>query len=351
LIPRRILITGGAGFVGSSLAVRIREDLPGATVVAMDNMYRRGSELTLARLREHGVRFYYGDVRDASSFPAGPFDLLIECSAEPSVLAGLSGSPDYLVHTNLLGAYNCLERAKQWQSAFLFLSTSRVYPIAALERHPWREEETRFVWTATAPGISPSGVSERLPMAGVRSLYGWTKHAAEQLIEEYRAAFGLKAAINRCGMIAGPWQFGKVDQGVVSLWVQAHLFGRPLQYIGYGGTGKQVRDVLHVEDLADLIVEQLQDFPRWDGWLGNVSGGVENSSSLMELTALCRETTGREIPIGSSGENRAADVRIYIGDCSELHSRTSWRPHRSLRRIVEDLSGWALGERQRLESI
>jgi len=152
-------------------------------------------------------------------------------------------------------------------------------------------------------------------------------------------------------MIAGPWQFGKVDQGVVSLWVQAHLFGRPLQYIGYGGTGKQVRDVLHVEDLADLIVEQLQDFPRWDGWLGNVSGGVENSSSLLELTAICREMTGREISIGSSGENRAADVRIYIGDCNELYSRTSWRPRRSLRRVVEDLSGWAVGERQRLESI
>jgi CDP-paratose 2-epimerase len=351
LAPRNILITGGAGFVGSSLAIRIREAHPGSTVVAMDNLYRRGSELTLARLRQHGVRFHYGDVREPASFPPGPFDLLIECSAEPSVVAGLSGSPDYLVHSNLLGAYNCLERAREWQSAFLFLSTSRVYPIAALERHPWREEETRFVWTATRDGISPSGVSERLSLAGARSLYGWTKHAAEQLVEEYRAAFGLRAVINRCGMIAGPWQFGKVDQGVVSLWVQAHLFGRPLGYIGYGGTGKQVRDVLHVDDLGDLILEQISELPRWEGWLGNVSGGVDVSTSLLELTALCRETTGKEIPIGSSAEPRPADVRIFIGDCRELHSRTSWRPRRSMRRIVEDLSRWARDERARLESI
>ena len=351
LKPGRILITGGAGFVGSSLAVRIRRDMPGATVVAMDNLYRRGSEFTLARLRENGVLFHHGDVRDMASFPAGPFELLIECSAEPSVLSGLAGSPDYLVHTNLMGAYNCLERAKQWQSAFLFLSTSRVYPIAPLEQHPWREEETRFVWNEASQGISPSGVSEQLPMTGARSLYGWTKHAAEQLIEEYRVAFGLKAVINRCGMIAGPWQFGKVDQGVVSLWVQAHLFGKPLQYIGYGGAGKQVRDVLHVEDLADLILEQMQDLSKWDGWLGNVSGGNSNSVSLLELTALCTEVTGREPLIGSLKENRPADLRIYIGDCAELFSRTNWRPHRSIRCIVKDLSGWALNERQRLESM
>jgi CDP-paratose 2-epimerase len=351
VIPRSILITGGAGFVGSNLAIRIREADQGACVVAMDNLHRRGSELNLARLRKHGVRFHFGDVREAASFPAGPFDLLIECSAEPSVLAGLSGSPDYLVHSNLLGAYNCLELARQWQAAFVFLSTSRVYPIAALERHAWRDEETRFVWTGSASGISPAGVSERLPLEGARSLYGWTKFAAEQLVEEYRVAFGVQTVVNRCGMIAGPWQFGKVDQGVVSLWVQAHVYGKPLQYIGYGGTGKQVRDVLHVDDLADLIIEQLQDLPRWSGWAGNVSGGLENSVSLVELTGLCSEATGRKTTVGSSTQNRAADVRIYIGDCGELFSRTAWRPRRSLRRVVEDLTAWSRDERGRLESL
>ena len=345
----RILVTGGAGFIGSSLAVRIRRELPGTAVVAMDNLYRRGSELNLPRLREQGVQFHLGDVRDVGGFPSGPFDVVLECSAEPSALAGLSGSPDYLVQSNLMGAYNCLERAKEWRAAFLFLSTSRVYPIAPLERHPWREDETRFAWTATDSGISPKGVSERVPLTGARSLYGWTKRAAEELIEEYRAAFGLKAVVDRCGTIAGPWQFGKVDQGVVSLWAQAHLFGRPLQYVGYGGKGKQVRDLLHVDDLADLVLEQMRDIERWDGWLGNVSGGAENSVSLLELTALCREVAGREVPMGSSPDTRPADLRIFIGDCGELFSRTRWRPRRSLRLIVEDLCAWALDRRQQLE--
>jgi len=348
----RILVTGGAGFVGSNLAVRMRETFAGASVVAMDNLYRRGSELTLPRLQRHGVGFHRGDVRDPAAFPKEGFDFLVECSAEPSVLAGLDGSPDYLVHTNLVGAYNCLERAKAWKAGFLFLSSSRVYPIARLEAQAWREEATRFAWEDDGTtGISAHGVAEDLPMGGARSLYGWSKYSAEQLVDEYRAAFGLQAVVNRCGMIAGPWQFGKVDQGVVSLWVQAHAFGRPLQYIGYGGAGKQVRDMLHVDDLADLVMEQLQDFPRWDGWLGNVAGGAANSASLLELTRLCEDVTGRKTAIASSPDTRAADLRIFIGDCRRLHARTAWRPRRTVSKVVEDLSSWALEQRGQLEAL
>jgi len=348
----RILVTGGAGFVGSNLAVRMRETFAGATVVAMDNLYRRGSELTLPRLQRHGVGFHRGDVRDPASFPQGGFDFVVECSAEPSVLAGLDGSPDYLVHTNLVGAYNCLERARAWKAGFLFLSSSRVYPIARLEAQAWREQATRFAWEddGTA-GISAHGVAEDLPMTGARSLYGWSKYSAEMLVEEYRAAFGLQAVVNRCGMIAGPWQFGKVDQGVVSLWVQAHAFGRPLQYIGYGGAGKQVRDVLHVDDLADLVMEQLEDFPRWDGWLGNVSGGAGNSASLLELTRLCEDITGRKAAISSSADTRPADLRIFIGDCRRLHARTAWRPRRTVARVVEDLASWVIEHCGQLEAL
>ena len=121
--------------------------------------------------------------------------------------------------------------------------------------------------------------------------------------------------INRCGVIAGPWQMGKVDQGVFTFWLLHHHFGRPLTYIGYGGTGQQVRDLLHVDDLVELVDEQLADPTRWDGFVGNVGGGREVSLSLLETTALCRELTGNEVPIepsdrGAAGRRSALHLRL-----------------------------------------
>ncbi len=346
-----VLITGGAGFVGSNLALAIKRKWPDGEVICMDNLYRRGSELNLARLREAGARFVHGDVREVQAFPKEPVDFLIECSAEPSVLAGQHGSPDYLIGTNLTGAYHCLEYVRQCRGRIIFLSTSRVYPISRLESHPWREEATRFAWEENGiPGISGQGVSEALDMTGVRSLYGFTKYAAEQLIEEYRAAFGLKAVVNRCGVIAGPWQFGKSDQGIVAFWVLSHYFGRTLSYCGYQGQGKQVRDLLHIEDLCELLLDQIAHFDAWEGWIGNVSGGLRNSVSLAELTALCREVVERQIPIGSTPANRPSDLRIFIGDCGKLFQRTTWRPRNSVRQIVQDTVDWVRScERQLME--
>jgi CDP-paratose 2-epimerase len=350
--PESILVTGGAGFVGGNLAVFLKQRHPATRVVALDNLHRPGSALNLPRLREAGVEFVKGDIRHGGEFPAGPFAAILECSAEPSVLAGYAGSPDYLMETNFLGTYRCLEKARQWQSHFLFLSTSRVYPIAPLEAHPWREAETRFEWldVAGAP-ISSQGVREECAIPGARSLYGLTKFASEGLIEEYRAGFGLRAAINRCGVIAGPWQMGKVDQGVVSLWVLRHYFGKPLAYIGYGGTGKQVRDVLHVDDLCELVEEQLANFTAWDGWLGNVGGGLNNSASLRELTAFCQEITGRQVAIGSEPANRQADLRLFITDCRRLFARTAWRPRRGVKQTVADIFGWVRAHEKELQSL
>lgn len=348
----RILITGGAGFVGSNLSLHLRARLPEAEIVAMDNLYRRGSEINVGRLKAAGVRFLHGDIRQPADFPTGAFDFMIECSAEPSVLAGQDGAPDYLFHTNVTGGYHCLEAARRMGARLIFLSTSRVYPIAPLENHAWVEQDTRFTWQdAGTPGISSRGVSEDTPMMGARSLYGFTKLAVEQMIEEYRAMYGLKAVVNRCGVIAGPWQFGKIDQGVVALWVMAHTFGRKLSYIGYGGTGKQVRDVLHVQDLCELIELQVREFETWEGWLGNVAGGLENSASLLELTYLCEEVTGARIDIKAVPETRPSDLRLFIADCSKLFAHTSWRPQRNVRKLVEDTYVWVCAHREELRRL
>jgi CDP-paratose 2-epimerase len=338
-----ILITGGAGFVGSNLAIHLAGRHPEWEVVALDNLHRPGSELNPPRLEAAGVRFVRGDVREpADLMGLSGVTALIECSAEPSAMSGTDGDTSFVFHTNLTGAYNCLELARRDDAFVVFLSTSRVYPVAALNRLAYEERETRFELTGeqTVPGVSAAGISEDFPLAGARTLYGATKLAAELLIEEYRAMFGLRAVVDRCGVIAGPWQMGKVDQGVFAHWLLSHRFGRPLSYIGYGGAGKQVRDLLHIADLAALVEEQLTEPERWEGEVVNVGGGADRSLSLAETTVLCRELTGAEVPVSSEPEGRPGDVPIYVSDCTRLFERTDWRPSRTSRDTLGDLAAW-----------
>ena len=320
-------------------------------MTALDNLYRRGSDLNLPRLADAGVDFLRGDVREPADLAAAPApDVIVECSAEPSVMSGVDGDSSYLVHTNLTGAYNCLELARRCGAAMIFLSTSRVYPLAALNGVALEEGETRFELAAEqpTPGISGAGVSEAVPMPGARTLYGATKLAAELLIEEFREAFGLAAVIDRCGVIAGPWQMGKVDQGVFTHWMLSHHFGLPLDYIGFGGEGRQVRDLLHVADLVDLIEEQVLDPDGWDGLTVNVGGGRDCSLSLLETTDLCRRISGREVAVGSVAETRAGDVPVYVSDCTALFERTAWRPRRGPEEILGDIHAWIEADEERL---
>jgi CDP-paratose 2-epimerase len=341
--PERVLVTGGAGFVGANIAVALAGRHPGWEVVALDNLRRRGSELNLPRLREAGVRFIHGDVRELEGLLAlDPVDAVLECSAEPSVLSGFDGDTRYIVGSNLVGAHNCLELARRDAAQMVFLSTSRVYPFATLDRAVYREEPTRFEIEPDQdiPGLSAEGVSELFPLEGPRTLYGATKLAAELLVAEYASNFGIRTVIDRCGVIAGPWQMGKVDQGVFTYWVLGHYFRRELRYIGYGGLGKQVRDLLHVEDLADLIEDQILRSELWDGRTVNVGGGREFSLSLRETTELCAEITGNRIDVAQSSESRPGDVRIYLSNCERLQGLTDWRPRREPRRVLEDTFSW-----------
>lgn len=342
---KHILITGGAGFVGSNLAIRLKQAAgPYCTVTAFDNLWRKGSELNLPRLEENGVKFVRGDVRFAEEFGAiKDCDLLVDCSAEPSVMAGVDSDPGYLLNTNLVGTMNCLELCRKKGADLIFLSTSRVYPISALNNAFFNEGCTRFELSdrQEAAGISSKGVREDCSLSGARSLYGTTKLASELLIEEYIYNYGLRAVVNRCGLIAGPWQMGKVDQGVISLWVMSHLFGMPLSYNGFGGTGKQVRDYLHIDDLGELILEQSNNIDKFNGQVFNVGGGREYSISLQELTSACQAVTGKSIDISSVSQEHSVDVRIYLSDCNKLFALTEWRPQKDINIVVEDIAKWA----------
>ena len=353
-MAERILIIGGAGFIGSNLALSFKRDRSSATVIAFDNLKRRGSELALSRLRAGGVEFMHGDIRSVDDLAAvGPANVLIEASAEPSVHAGYGADPNYVVHTNLFGAANCLEYARRHGSEFVFLSTSRVYSIEALRGLPLDQNDNRFFLRSGVqqPGVSAAGISEAFSLSGHRSLYGATKLAAEMLVEEYRAMYGLRTVINRCGVISGPWQMGKVDQGFVVLWLARHLFGGPLSYMGFGGDGLQVRDVLHVDDLYNLIVAQLSGLNKCSGRFFNVGGGMARSVSLRELTSRSEKLSGRTIEFGRIPETRGADIPFYVSDCRAVTQTIGWMPKRSLDQIFEDVWRWLVDERAQLEPI
>ncbi len=331
-----------------------KQAYPKATVTALDNLKRRGAELNLSRLRAAGVTFVHGDVRNYEDLdPISHADVIIDACAEPSVLAGLDGSVDYLLNTNLIGTLNCLKLAKKLGSKFIFISTSRVYPISAVNQIGWVEDATRFSLSSnqSLPGISLNGIAENFPLSGARSFYGTSKLASELVIEEYVAFMQMQAVLNRCGVLTGPWQMGKVDQGVVVLWLAQHFYKTKLKYIGFGGGGKQVRDILHIQDLFELLRMQVESIGTFAGKIYNVGGGLGVSISLQELTAMCQQITGNAIPIGSEPETRNADIRIYVTDNSRIHAACGWKPKLSVTQIVESVYEWIKDNQEALKPI
>lgn len=349
-----ILIAGGAGFVGSSLALMLKNDYPGTKIIALDNLKRRGSELNLPRLKSAGIEFIHGDTRlmdDLDNIEA--VDIIIDCAAEPSVLAGYKEAPGYIVSTNLNGTINCLELARKRKADIIFLSTSRVYPIETTRNLKYKETDSRFQLRKEQqlPGVSVNGITEQFPMEGARSLYGASKLSSEMIMAEYMDAYGVSGIINRCSVLTGPWQMGKIDQGFVVLWVAKHIFGGQLSFIGFGGTGKQVRDILHIKDLYDILKIQLESFVEFSGQTFNIGGGNNNSISLLELTDLCQKVTGRQIKPLSQPDTRPGDIPWFISDCKKITSLTGWRPKIDVSEIIEDIYLWINNHRKELGPI
>ena len=350
----KIVITGGAGFVGSSLCLELKRKYPSYNIVAFDNLKRRGSELNLKDFQKSGIEFIHGDIRNNEDILAlGAFDVLVEASAEPSVTAGLDSDPTYVINNNLYGSINCFNACLKHKAKLIFLSTSRVYPIETIEKASFKEEETRFSFAENqeSEGISKLGISEKLSLEGARSFYGTTKLASELFIQEYAAFYGLQAAITRFGVIAGPRQMGKTDQGVVTLWMAKHYWNQSLKYIGYDGTGKQVRDILHVDDLIDLIDLQIHQIEKFIGKIYNVGGGLEKSASLLEMTFICEKITGNKIVIGSEKVTRPADLRMYVTDNSLIEKEIGWKPKKSVENVFEDIYHWIKENENQLETI
>jgi CDP-paratose 2-epimerase len=171
------------------------------------------------------------------------------------------------------------------------------------------------------------------------------------LVQEYNALFGLQSVINRCGVLTGPWQMGKVDQGFIVLWLAKHQWKGELSYLGYGGTGKQVRDILHVNDLFRLVDWQMHNIDKVNGEVFNVGGGINSSVSLKELTAHCSNLTGNTIVINSIDQNRKADIPIYITDNTKITELSGWMPAYTVEETLQDILNWMKENEEMLKPI
>jgi CDP-paratose 2-epimerase len=220
------------------------------------------------------------------------------------------------------------------------LSTSRVYSIRDLAAIRVEARGDRFSpGTQATPmtGFSDRGVAEDFSTEPPLSLYGSSKRASEILVCEYAEAFGLPVFINRCGVLAGAGQFGKIDQGIFSYWIHSWRAKRQLKYIGFDGTGHQVRDCLHARDLLPLITKQLQksgsDKPR----IVNVSGGVEHSASLRQLSAWCEQRFGKQ-SVAVDKQPRPFDVPWLVLDSSRAGQVWDWKPQTSLDTVWNEIA-------------
>ena len=327
-----ILITGGCGFVGTNLSLYLKSKK--YNVYTLDNLCRKGSKFNYTVLKKKKIKNFRINIANYKKLKGlRKFDLIIDCCAEAAVEVSRK-KIDEVFNTNLIGTFNILKKAKRDKSKIIFLSSSRVNSIKNINKIIGNNSNLKKKLHINKL------IDDKFENSRPKSLYGFTKLASEMLIEEFNYAFGLKYIINRCGVISGPLQFGKQDQGFVSLWVIHHIMKKKLSYIGYGGHGNQVRDVLHIDDLCELIHKQIKIINKIYNKLYTVGGSKISYTSLKNLTKICQNITGNKISIDKKKSTSIYDIPYFITDNRKVSKAYKWRPKKNINKIVYDITTW-----------
>lgn len=343
----KILVTGVCGFVGSTLTRELINNIPGIEIVGIDNLSRNGSWLNRSNLQSIGVKVIHGDIRNRGDVEALPqADWVIDAAANPSVLAGVDGvsSSLQLIENNVYGTVNLLEYCKRWKAGFVLLSTSRVYSIPGMSNLKMDVSNDAFIPSPGQQfpvGITTKGVGEDYSTSPPVSIYGSSKVMSEHIALEYGETFGFPVWINRCGVMAGAGQFGHPAQGIFAFWIHSFREKQPLQYIGFGGNGYQVRDCLHPGDLVSLLKKQFAEplstsKPR----TVNISGGPQNSMSLKQLTKWCETKFGATI-VAASNTQRPFDIPWIVLDPSKAEKVWGWKPQTTIESVLNEIADFA----------
>jgi len=334
----RALITGGAGFIGSNLAHRLIGE--GYQVVVYDNLSRPGAEKNVAWLRaEYGDRWtmLQADVRDFEALrrAAADADLLYHLASQVAVTTSVQ-DPRHDFEVNALGTFNVLEAARLSgrKPIVLYASTNKVY--GGMEDAVVVENEAGYAYRDF-----PYGIPETHPL-DFHSPYGCSKGAGDQYVRDYARIYGLPTVVFRQSCIYGPRQFGIEDQGWVAWFLIAAVTGRPITIFG---DGKQVRDVLWVEDLLDLYQRAVERIDITAGRVYNVGGGAENTLAVwQELGPMLARLLGRDIEVAHD-DWRPGDQRIFVADIRKAERELGWRPKIGKEEGVRRLYQWVAANR------
>jgi CDP-paratose 2-epimerase len=335
----KILVTGGAGFVGSNLSHGLISQ--GHNVTIYDNLSRPGAEKNVAWLQENHrdrVTVVQGDVRDYAAVERAVrgSDIIYHLAAQVAVTWSVS-DPKEDFETNALGTLNVLEAARRCKEPpmLLFTSTNKVY--GRMDEVEIVEQEKRYAYAAL-----PQGVAETQPL-DFHSPYGCSKGAADQYVRDYARIYGLKTVVMRMSCIYGPRQFGVEDQGWVAHFLISAVLGRPITIYG---DGKQVRDILYIDDLLDALETAVQRIDVSAGQIYNLGGGPQNTISVWaEFKDILTELLGREIH-ATHEDWRPGDQLVYVSNTTKARQELGWKPTTSARTGIEKLFKWVSENRE-----
>ena len=342
----KVIVTGAAGFIGCHTVARLLAG--GAAVVALDNLSRAGSTSNLEWLqaRPGDFHFCHGDIRSATDvervFAAHrDADVVIHEAAQVAVTTAVA-DPRSDFDINALGTFNLLEATRLWLPAgtrFLYASTNKVY--GKMDHVKVVEQEQRYAYECM-----PQGAKENEPL-DFHSPYGCSKGAAEQYVRDYGRIYGLRSTVFRQSCIYGTRQFGVEDQGWVAWFTIAAVLGKQVTIFG---DGKQVRDLLWVDDLVDLYLAALAQPEVSANKIYNAGGGAANTLSLLELVALLDARLGRPIHPLFSGW-RPGDQKIFVANSEKAAAELGWKPKVSPKQGVDLLFDWVVEHRDLLARI
>ena len=306
---------------------------------SLDNLSRKGSKYNLRLLKNLKIKNYNIDISKFKKISLLPkFDLIIDCCAEAAVEVSRKDI-DRVINTNLVGTINILKKVKKDSSKIIFLSTSRVNSIETISKI-FRKHNFKNKLKIKKL------IDENFDTKSPKSIYGLTKHASEMFIEEFSFAFNLKYIINRFGVVSGPLQFGKQDQGFISLWIWKHITKKNLKYIGFGGFGNQVRDVLHVKDLCEIIEIQIKKFKTIYNKLFTIGGSSKNTISLKNLTKICEKITKNKIKFSKIKKTSIYDIPYFVTSNKTVSRTYNWKPKRNMYDIIKDTYIWMSDQRK-----